>query len=356
MTAFMHWVEQRHGLDFGGSYALSGAWSVDEPGGLLAARSGTTSSRRRRRSLDRPLEPRDARSRVVPGQLGSTTPSTCCGSARTPIPRSRTSPRAARSARSAAASSARGSPRWRKGCARLGVEKGDRVCAYIPNSPGAIIGFLATASIGAIWSSCSPDFGAGVGRRPLRPDRAQGPDRRRRLPLRRQGLRPDGDRRRARARDADTRAHDPDRLPRSRRRRRRGSSRACAGATSRPRAQGTELSFERGALRPPPLGPLLLRHHRTAEGDRPGPRRHPARAPEEDAPPRRRAGGRPRLLVHDDGLDDVELPRLRPAHPGLDRPLRRQPRLPEHGRPLGPRRAGADHHLRDLSQLHLRPA
>jgi acetoacetyl-CoA synthetase len=41
----------------------------------------------------------------------------------------------------------------------LGVEAGDRVVAYIPNIPEAIAAFLATASIGAIWSSCSPDFG-----------------------------------------------------------------------------------------------------------------------------------------------------------------------------------------------------
>ena len=46
------------------------------------------------------------------------------------------------------------------GLRELGVERGDRVAAYLPNSPGAIIGFLASASIGAIWSSCSPDFGA----------------------------------------------------------------------------------------------------------------------------------------------------------------------------------------------------
>jgi acetoacetyl-CoA synthetase len=45
------------------------------------------------------------------------------------------------------------------GLRSLGVERGDRVVAYIPNSPGALIGFLAAASIGAIWSSCSPDFG-----------------------------------------------------------------------------------------------------------------------------------------------------------------------------------------------------
>jgi acetoacetyl-CoA synthetase len=41
----------------------------------------------------------------------------------------------------------------------LGVRKGDRVVAYMPNIPEAIVAFLATASIGAIWSSCSPDFG-----------------------------------------------------------------------------------------------------------------------------------------------------------------------------------------------------
>ncbi len=46
------------------------------------------------------------------------------------------------------------------GLRRLGVEEGDRVVAYVPNIPEAIVAFLACASIGAIWSSCSPDFGA----------------------------------------------------------------------------------------------------------------------------------------------------------------------------------------------------
>jgi acetoacetyl-CoA synthetase len=45
------------------------------------------------------------------------------------------------------------------GLRALGVERGDRVAAYMPNIPEAIVAFLATASIGAIWSSCSPDFG-----------------------------------------------------------------------------------------------------------------------------------------------------------------------------------------------------
>ena len=47
-----------------------------------------------------------------------------------------------------------------RGLRALGVRRGDRVAALLPNVPEAVIGLLATASIGAIWSSCSPDFGA----------------------------------------------------------------------------------------------------------------------------------------------------------------------------------------------------
>jgi acetoacetyl-CoA synthetase len=46
------------------------------------------------------------------------------------------------------------------GLRALGVGRGDRVAAYLPNIPEAIAAYLATASIGAVWSSCSPDFGA----------------------------------------------------------------------------------------------------------------------------------------------------------------------------------------------------
>ena len=42
---------------------------------------------------------------------------------------------------------------------QVGVEEGDCVAAYVPCSPEATIAFLATNSIGAIWTSCSPDFG-----------------------------------------------------------------------------------------------------------------------------------------------------------------------------------------------------
>ncbi len=43
----------------------------------------------------------------------------------------------------------------------MGVRRGDRVVAYLPNVPEAVVAFLACASIGAVWSSGSPDFGAG---------------------------------------------------------------------------------------------------------------------------------------------------------------------------------------------------
>jgi acetoacetyl-CoA synthetase len=50
--------------------------------------------------------------------------------------------------------------RVRAGLVALGVTQGDRVAAFLPTVPAALIGLLATASLGAIWSSCSPDFGA----------------------------------------------------------------------------------------------------------------------------------------------------------------------------------------------------
>jgi acetoacetyl-CoA synthetase len=49
---------------------------------------------------------------------------------------------------------------FRAALAYLGVSRGDRVVALVPNAPEALIAFLAAASLGATWSSCSPDFGA----------------------------------------------------------------------------------------------------------------------------------------------------------------------------------------------------
>jgi len=49
--------------------------------------------------------------------------------------------------------------KWQQAFKNAGVEQGDRVAGYLPNMPETIIAMLATASLGAIWSSASPDFG-----------------------------------------------------------------------------------------------------------------------------------------------------------------------------------------------------
>src|SRR4051812_24240728 len=47
----------------------------------------------------------------------------------------------------------------RAGLRRLGIGPGDRVVAYLPNIPETLVAFLATASLGAIWATCAPEFG-----------------------------------------------------------------------------------------------------------------------------------------------------------------------------------------------------
>ncbi len=46
-----------------------------------------------------------------------------------------------------------------QGLRAAGVEPGDRVAGYLPNLPETVVAMLATSSLGAVWSSCSPDFG-----------------------------------------------------------------------------------------------------------------------------------------------------------------------------------------------------
>ena len=179
-------------------------------------------------------------------------------------------------------------------------------------------------------------------RRPVRADRAEGAARRRRLPLRRHGLRP-----------PDTVAELQAEIPTLERPfvlpylGARGELGGAAAPRRRARVRAA-------AVRPSALGALLVRHDRAAEGDRARPGRDPARAPEDAAPPRRRARRRPAVLVHDDRLDDVELPARRAAHRGGDRPLRRQPGDAGPGRALGSRRAAGHHLLRHERRLHRR--
>jgi acetoacetyl-CoA synthetase len=49
--------------------------------------------------------------------------------------------------------------RTRAGLQALGVGRGDRVAAYLPNVPDTLVAFLATASLGAVWAAVSPEFG-----------------------------------------------------------------------------------------------------------------------------------------------------------------------------------------------------
>ena len=85
------------------------------------------------------------------------------GAGRRPVPTTSRSSRAESDPRAAVeltwAELADAVARCRAGLVRLGVGPGDRVAAYLPNIPETTIAFLATASLGAIWSSCAPEFG-----------------------------------------------------------------------------------------------------------------------------------------------------------------------------------------------------
>ncbi len=162
----------------------------------------------------------------------------------------------------------------------LGVQPGDRVAAYLPNVPHTVIAMLATASIGAIWTSCSPDFGwRGVldrfrqlspvvlictdgyryGGRDDRYDEtrhiAAG------LPSLRHMLIPP-----APARPRTPAAPGPGRHQLGRDHERPGPARGRLPARA-----GAVLS-------PPTLDLVLLRHHRPAQGHHPQPWRDPGRA------------------------------------------------------------------------------
>ena len=160
MTRYMRWLKTERGLDFGGDYHALWRWSVDELEDFWASiwdyfevRASTP--------YDRVLA-----SREMPGAEWFTgarlnyAENLLAGK-----PDDRLAVQHASELReldaltwgelreqvARAASALRG----------LGVAPGDRVVAYLPNIPETLVAFLATASIGAIWSSCSPDFGPG---------------------------------------------------------------------------------------------------------------------------------------------------------------------------------------------------
>ena len=179
---------------------------------------------------------------------------------------------------------------------------------------------LATTSLGAIWSSCSPDFGAaGVldrfGQIAPKVLIATGG-----LPVRGQG--------------ASTRRPPCGSWPRSC----PGSPPSWASVTCRTASAWQALTADAGAagvrrraLRSPRVHPLLVGHHRSAEGHRARRRRHAAPAPEGAPAAHGPAPGRPAVLLHHLRLDDVELAGERPRerrHAGALRRLADPPGLP----------------------------
>ena len=232
-----------------------------------------------------------------------------------------------------------------RGLRALGVTKGDRVVALLPNIPEAVIGLLAAASIGAIWSSCSPDFGArSVVDRFAQIEPAvllavdgytyNGKDYPRtgvvaeiagQLPTLKAvvmvGL-------------LGTADANPPELP--------AGVQRLGWAALGDGAQGTGRARVRGgAVRAPAVGRLLQRHDGPAEADRARPRRHRARAPQGARAAHGPEAGRPVHLVHHDRLDDVEFPGRRPAGGHHDRGLRRQRHVPRHGPAVAARRRRA---------------
>ena len=209
--------------------------------------------------------------------------------------------------------------RARAGLQRLGVGPGDRVVAYMPNIPETLVGFIATASLGAIWATCAPEFGArsvvarfaqiepkvlfcvgGYGFRDRYIDRrAEVEAIRSQMPsLEHVVSVPYGE-----AEVPDTVSWDE-------------LARGGRHARVRP-----------GALRSPAVRALLLGHDGAAQGDRPRPRRSARRAPQEPGPGVEPQAGRAAAVVLDDRLDDVERARLLPAAARLDRDARRRPQL-----------------------------
>ena len=194
---------------------------------------------------------------------------------------------------------------------QAGIRSGDRVAGYLPNMPEAIVCKLAAASVGAVWSSCSPDFGVrGVIDRfgQIEP----------RVLFTVDGYKYAG-------KDLDQTAKLKEILTElptvehvvdhSVPARQAGACRHREGGRLGRfpvRARRRRHRLRAGAVRPPALHPLFVRHDRHAEMHRAQPGR---RAPDERqgaCAARRREAGRPGVLLHDARLDDVELADRRP--------------------------------------------
>ena len=243
---------------------------------------------------------------------------------------------------------------FRAALAAEGVNAGDRVAGLLPNIPEAVAAMLATLSLGAVWSSASPDFGVrGVLDRfgQIAP----------KVLITADGYRYAGKRIELVAKLAElqpflpsvTRCIVVDHL---------GGGEAAAARLARGNTWerftaphvGAPLDLRSAPLRATRSNPLLLWNHGRAQVH-PPPRGRGAPASEGGRAARRRQARRPAVLLHHAGLDDVELARLRLGSGGDDRPLRRLSVPPRTRGPLGIGRARARHPLRHLAQVPRHP-
>jgi acetoacetyl-CoA synthetase len=191
------------------------------------------------------------------------------------------------------------------------VVAGDRVAAYMPNLPETVVAMLAAASLGAIFTSASPDFGVqGVLDRfgQTEPKVLFACD----------GYYYNGKTVDCSARSAEIAAQLPSV--------KRVVVVPYVHARARPLAvpharlladfvapfRFATTSSSRAALRPPALHHVFLGHHRRAQVHRARRRRRAAAAPQGTQAARRREAGRPPVLLHHLRLDDVELAGVRP--------------------------------------------
>ena len=157
--AYLRWLEDAHGLRFD-SYDALLRWSLDEPGGFWTSvwdHFGVRSSAERGPALADASMPGAT---WFPGARLNWAEHCLrledrAGDDVVVIGRSQTRDRTTLTVDELRD----GVARARAGLQRLGIGRGDRVAGYLPNVPEAAIALLATASLGALWSSCAPEFG-----------------------------------------------------------------------------------------------------------------------------------------------------------------------------------------------------
>ena len=299
---------------------------------------------------------RPCRARASSRRRGSTSRRTCSSST-TASRRWCSATRRARGACSPTASCARKWPASPTASRAAGVSAGDRVAGFLPNLPETTIAMLATASLGAIWSSCSPDFGVhGVLDRfgQIAPKVLFTADGYFYAGKKIDSLEPMA----AVLARLDGVARVVvipyvERAPALAAPGRRGAARAAVAGL---RARRARARLRAAAVQPPALHPLFLRHHGRAEVHRARRGRHAPAAPEGAPAARGPEAQRPPVLLHHLRLDDVELADERARHRGDAGALRRQPLPPGPGGAVAHGGRGARHDLRHERQVPLRAA